>query len=29
VRSSFEFLEYQIWGEEPVIIGFGEPEPLP
>ena len=29
VRSSFGFLEYQIWGEEPVIIGFGEPEPLP
>jgi hypothetical protein len=28
VRSSVEFLEGQIGGEEPAIIGFGEPEPL-
>jgi len=29
MRSSVEFLECQIRGEEPAIIGFGEPEPLP
>jgi hypothetical protein len=29
VRSRVEFLECQIRGEEPVIVGFDEPEPLP
>jgi hypothetical protein len=29
VGSSVEFLEGQIRGEEPAIIGFGEPERLP
>jgi hypothetical protein len=29
VKSSVGFLEGQIRGEEPAIIGFGEPETLP
>jgi hypothetical protein len=29
VKSSVEFLEGQIRGEEPAIIGVGEPDPLP